>query len=78
MNVATSGRGGFGTFIGVCVLSAAFGVADGHVQGGMTGDLSFMLPEFIQVPALSNVVELTDKNILYPNFHCSMRCVGSC
>ncbi|KAJ8546573.1 hypothetical protein K7X08_032647 [Anisodus acutangulus] len=26
----------------------AFGVADAHVQGGMIGDLSFMLPEFLQ------------------------------
>ena len=29
--------------------AAAFVVADGHVQGGMTGDLSLMCPEFIQV-----------------------------
>ncbi|KAI3457281.1 hypothetical protein Pfo_013944 [Paulownia fortunei] len=48
LDLATSGRGGIGTFIGICGLSAAFGVADAHVQGGMIGDLSFMLPEFIQ------------------------------
>jgi len=33
----------------LCALSACFGVADAHVQGGMVGDLSFMCPEFIQV-----------------------------
>ncbi|KAL2476785.1 Equilibrative nucleotide transporter 3 [Abeliophyllum distichum] len=49
LDLATSGRGGFGTYIGICVISAAFGVADANVQGGMVGDLSFMLPELIQV-----------------------------
>lgn len=48
LDLATSGRGGLGTFIGICVISGAFGIADAHVQGGMVGDLSFMLPEFIQ------------------------------
>ncbi|KAF4382565.1 hypothetical protein F8388_015393 [Cannabis sativa] len=48
LDLATSGRGGLGTFIGICVVSGAFGVADAHVQGGMVGDLSFMQPEFIQ------------------------------
>ncbi|KAI5660746.1 hypothetical protein M9H77_20069 [Catharanthus roseus] len=48
LDLATSGRGGIGTFIGICCISGAFGVADAHVQGGMVGDLSFMLPEFIQ------------------------------
>ncbi|KAL0928035.1 hypothetical protein M5K25_002269 [Dendrobium thyrsiflorum] len=48
LDLATSGRGGIGTFIGVCVLSAAFGIADAHVQGGMVGDLALMQPEFIQ------------------------------
>lgn len=48
LDLATSGRGGIGTFIGICVVSGAFGIADAHVQGGMVGDLSFMLPEFIQ------------------------------
>lgn len=49
MDLATSGKGGIGTFIGICAISGAFGVADAHVQGGMIGDLSFMLPELIQV-----------------------------
>ncbi|KAF5950004.1 hypothetical protein HYC85_011997 [Camellia sinensis] len=48
LNLATSGKGGIGTYIGICIISGAFGVADAHVQGGMVGDLSFMLPEFIQ------------------------------
>ncbi|KAI3718143.1 hypothetical protein L6452_18995 [Arctium lappa] len=48
LNLATSGKGGIGTFIGVCAVSAAFGVADANVQGGMVGDLSYMRPEFIQ------------------------------
>lgn len=48
LDLATSGKGGIGTFIGICAISGAFGVADAHVQGGMVGDLSFMLPEFIQ------------------------------
>ncbi|XP_020224322.1 equilibrative nucleotide transporter 3 [Cajanus cajan] len=48
LNLATSGKGGIGTFIGICALSGAFGVADAHVQGGMVGDLSYMKPEFIQ------------------------------
>ncbi|XP_015880986.2 equilibrative nucleotide transporter 3 isoform X1 [Ziziphus jujuba] len=48
LDLATSGKGGLGTFIGICAISGAFGVADAHVQGGMVGDLSFMLPEFVQ------------------------------
>ncbi|KAA8515388.1 hypothetical protein F0562_019001 [Nyssa sinensis] len=48
LDLATSGEGGIGTYIGICVLVAIFGVADAHVQGGMVGDLSFMSPEFIQ------------------------------
>ncbi|CAL5408686.1 unnamed protein product [Camellia sinensis] len=48
LDLATSGKGGIGNFIGICIIVAAFGVADAHVQGGMVGDLSFMCPEFIQ------------------------------
>ncbi|KAJ9171026.1 hypothetical protein P3X46_019079 [Hevea brasiliensis] len=48
LDLATSGGGGLGTFIGICVISGLFGVADAHVQGGMIGDLSFMQPEFLQ------------------------------
>ncbi|CAO2842738.1 unnamed protein product [Amaranthus hypochondriacus] len=48
LDLATSGHGGVGPYVGICILMAAFGVADAHVQGGMCGDLAFMLPEFIQ------------------------------
>ncbi|TKY66909.1 Equilibrative nucleotide transporter 3 [Spatholobus suberectus] len=48
LDLATSGKGGLGTFIGICAISGAFGIADAHAQGGMVGDLSYMLPEFIQ------------------------------
>ncbi|KAL3820623.1 hypothetical protein ACJIZ3_006528 [Penstemon smallii] len=48
IDLATSGKGGIGNYIGICVFVAAFGIADAHVQGGMVGDLSFMCPEFIQ------------------------------
>lgn len=48
LDLATSGKGGIGPFIGVCAISAAFGLADANAQGGMVGDLSYMLPEFIQ------------------------------
>ncbi|XP_029120960.1 equilibrative nucleotide transporter 3 isoform X2 [Elaeis guineensis] len=48
LDVATSGRGGIGVFIGICAISGAFGVADAHVQGGMVGDLFLMCPEFTQ------------------------------
>ncbi|XP_008800351.2 equilibrative nucleotide transporter 3-like [Phoenix dactylifera] len=48
LDVATSGRGGIGVFIGICAISGAFGVADAHAQGGMVGDLFLMRPEFMQ------------------------------
>ncbi|MCL7051001.1 hypothetical protein MKW94_010124 [Papaver nudicaule] len=35
------------TYIGVCLVSSAYGVAAAHAQGGMVGDLSLMCPEFI-------------------------------
>ncbi|KAI3499216.1 hypothetical protein L1887_35009 [Cichorium endivia] len=54
LDLATSGKGGIGSFIVLCAVSGAFGVADAYVQGGMVGDLSFMLPEFIQIPFCSN------------------------
>ncbi|CAL5072168.1 unnamed protein product [Urochloa decumbens] len=48
LDLATSGRGGIAAFIGVCTIVAVFGIAGGHVEGAMTGDLSLMCPEFIQ------------------------------
>ncbi|XP_035843050.1 equilibrative nucleotide transporter 3 isoform X2 [Helianthus annuus] len=47
-DLASSGKGGIGSYIIICIFAAGFGVADAHVQGGMTGDLAFMKPEFIQ------------------------------
>jgi equilibrative nucleoside transporter 1/2/3 len=35
LDVATMGKGGIGPFIGTCIISASFGVANGYVQGGM-------------------------------------------
>ncbi|KAJ9563015.1 hypothetical protein OSB04_008175 [Centaurea solstitialis] len=48
IDLATSGKGGIGNYIAICVFVAGFGVAEAHVQGGMVGDLAFMKPEFIQ------------------------------
>ncbi|TVU38448.1 hypothetical protein EJB05_11819, partial [Eragrostis curvula] len=48
LDILSSGSGGIAPFIGVCIIAATFGIADGHVQGGMTGDLSLMCPEFVQ------------------------------
>ncbi|QHN83126.1 equilibrative nucleotide transporter 2-like isoform X1 [Arachis ipaensis] len=48
IDLATSGKGGIGTFIGICAVSGAFGIADAHVQGEMVGDLSYMHPELLQ------------------------------
>ncbi|XP_057433565.1 equilibrative nucleotide transporter 3-like isoform X2 [Lotus japonicus] len=47
-NLATSGKGGIVAYIGILVAAACFGIAGGHVEGGMVGDLCFMCPEFIQ------------------------------
>lgn len=55
LDVGTSGRGGIAPFVGICIIAAVFGIADGHVQGGMTGDLSLMCPEFIQVTLWKNI-----------------------
>ena len=49
MDLATSGKGGIGPYIGICAIVGSFGVADANVLGGMVGDLSFMHPELIQV-----------------------------
>ncbi|KAL5579278.1 hypothetical protein UlMin_011720 [Ulmus minor] len=48
VDLVTSGKGGVGPYLGICVLVACFGVADAFVQGGLVGDLSYMLPEFMQ------------------------------
>lgn len=38
------------------MAAACFGIAGGHVEGGMVGDLCFMCPEFIQVGFQYNLV----------------------
>ncbi|XP_021719390.1 equilibrative nucleotide transporter 3-like isoform X2 [Chenopodium quinoa] len=48
LDLGTSGKGGVGPYIGLCILVGAFGVADAFVQGGMCGDLAFMVPELLQ------------------------------
>ncbi|XP_073152974.1 equilibrative nucleotide transporter 3-like [Henckelia pumila] len=48
IDLGSSGKGGIGNYIGICLFVAAFGIADAHIQGGMVGDLSFMCPEFVQ------------------------------
>ncbi|KAI3838387.1 hypothetical protein MKW92_026879 [Papaver armeniacum] len=48
LDLATSGKGGIGTYVGLCIISGVFGVGEACVQGGMIGDLSLMCPEFIQ------------------------------
>ncbi|XP_050288956.1 equilibrative nucleotide transporter 3-like [Quercus robur] len=48
LDLATSGKGGVGPYIGICAIVGCFGVADANVEGGMIGDLSFMHPELIQ------------------------------
>ena len=49
LDLSTSGHGGIGPFVGICLASALFGIADAHVQGGMAGELAYMRPEFLQV-----------------------------
>ncbi|XP_037497552.1 equilibrative nucleotide transporter 3 isoform X2 [Jatropha curcas] len=48
LDLATSGKGGVGPYLGICGLVALFGISDALVQGGVVGDLSFMCSEFIQ------------------------------
>ncbi|WOL18095.1 equilibrative nucleotide transporter 3-like isoform X2 [Canna indica] len=48
LDLATSGKGGVGVYVGICIISAVWGLADGFVEGGMIGDLSLMCPEFVQ------------------------------
>jgi equilibrative nucleoside transporter 1/2/3 len=49
LDLATSGKGGIGPFIGLCAVFACFGITHAIVQGGVCGELSFMCPKFIQV-----------------------------
>ncbi|CAI0550154.1 unnamed protein product [Linum tenue] len=73
LDLATSGKGGLIAFVGICIVSGLFGVADAHVQGGMIGDLSFMHPQFIQSflaglaasGALTSALRLITKALLF-------------
>lgn len=49
VDLATSGHGGVGPYVGVCALVSGLGIADGVAQGALVGDLSFMEPIYIQV-----------------------------
>lgn len=48
VDLATSGHGGVGPYVGVCALVSGLGIADGVAQGALVGDLSFMEPIYIQ------------------------------
>lgn len=65
LDLATSGKGGVGPYIGICAIVGSFGVADANVQGGMVGDLSFMRPEFIQVFLLLRVLSMFFENYCF-------------
>ncbi|RZC82435.1 hypothetical protein C5167_045215 [Papaver somniferum] len=49
LDLATSGGGGLGRFIGLCSIVVIVAVAQGSLEGGLFGDLSMMCPEFMQV-----------------------------
>ncbi|PWA43682.1 equilibrative nucleotide transporter 3 [Artemisia annua] len=46
--LATSGKGGMGKYVGICLLVLVSSIADAHIQGGMIGNLAFMCSEFVQ------------------------------
>ncbi|CAH9122653.1 unnamed protein product [Cuscuta epithymum] len=48
IDFATSGKGGLGVYIGICIIVASFGVASAHVEGGIVGEISSMSPKLIQ------------------------------
>ncbi|CAN1855236.1 Equilibrative nucleotide transporter 3 [Linum perenne] len=64
--LATSGKGGIGPFVGICVVVAAFGISDVLVTGGVVGELSFMCPEFIQEDDVTPT-RLSTKDLLIQN-----------
>ncbi|CAN1319178.1 Equilibrative nucleotide transporter 3 [Linum perenne] len=73
LDLATSGRGGIGPFIGICFIVAVFGISDVLVTGGVVGELSFMCPGFIQsyyggmaaCGAMTSVLRLITKAVLF-------------
>ncbi|MCL7029129.1 hypothetical protein MKW94_011794 [Papaver nudicaule] len=48
LDLATSGGGGFWSFICLCLIVVVVAVAQGSQEGGLFGDLSLMCPEFMQ------------------------------
>ncbi|KAL5579279.1 hypothetical protein UlMin_011721 [Ulmus minor] len=48
VDLASSGKGGVGAYICICLLVGSFGLEDALVEGGVVGDLSLMLPELLQ------------------------------
>ena len=80
MDLATSGKGGVGPYVGICAIVGCFGVADANVEGGMIGDLSFMHPELIQVSSAQCFFDILSVFLLihfslrqsncYLNTHC--------
>ncbi|KAG0483902.1 hypothetical protein HPP92_011986 [Vanilla planifolia] len=57
IDLATSRRGGIVVFLALCIITAACGVADAFVQGGMVGDLSFMDSNLMQFYRLKAAAE---------------------
>ncbi|KAI3842130.1 hypothetical protein MKX03_028734 [Papaver bracteatum] len=49
LDLATSGGGGLARFIGLCLIVVVVAIAEGTLEGGLFGDLSFMCPEFMQI-----------------------------
>ncbi|XP_026431386.1 equilibrative nucleotide transporter 3-like isoform X1 [Papaver somniferum] len=48
LDLATSGGGGLVRFIALCLIVVIVAIAEGTLEGGLFGDLSFMCPEFMQ------------------------------
>ncbi|KAL2650340.1 hypothetical protein R1flu_018468 [Riccia fluitans] len=48
VDLVTHGDGGIGAFVVMCLLIAAFGIADGVAQGGLVGELAYMHPTYMQ------------------------------
>ncbi|KDP41895.1 hypothetical protein JCGZ_26913 [Jatropha curcas] len=69
LDLATSGKGGMGPYIGICAIVAFIGISTALVQVGAVGDLSLMCPEFVQsylagfaaAGALTSVLKLITK-----------------
>ncbi|MCL7035066.1 hypothetical protein MKW94_006220 [Papaver nudicaule] len=49
MDLATSGGGGLGKFVGLCFVVVIVAMAEGTLEGGLFGDLSYMCPELMQI-----------------------------